>query len=95
MAALVTPNVPEAARLTGIPIEREEDMARAGNLLLDAGAGAALVKGGHLPGETVSDVLVAREGAFVLRAQRIDTRSTHGTGCTLASAIAAGISKKG
>jgi hydroxymethylpyrimidine/phosphomethylpyrimidine kinase len=93
MAALVTPNVPEAARLTGMEIANEDDMARAGARLLDLGARAALVKGGHLPGETVSDVLVTPEGAFVLQAPRIETRSTHGTGCTLASAIAAGLAQ--
>ena len=92
LAALVTPNAPEAARLTGVTVETEDDLARAG-ARLDFGARAALVKGGHLAGETVTDALVTRDGVYLFRAPRIETRSTHGTGCTLASAIAAGIAQ--
>jgi hydroxymethylpyrimidine/phosphomethylpyrimidine kinase len=94
MAALVTPNVPEATALTGVVIEREADLERAAERLLLAGASAALVKGGHLAGEKVVDVLrTADGGAFRFESARLATRSTHGTGCTLASAIATGIAE--
>ncbi len=89
LADLVTPNAPEAAALAGIPVLCEADLVRAGELLLEKGARAALVKGGHLPGDEVVDALVTREGHQLFRAQRIESRHTHGTGCTLASAVAA------
>lgn len=88
-AALVTPNAPEAARLTGHDVDDLEDQHRAAEALVEAGAGAALVKGGHVGGDVIRDVLVWRGGSRVFEAPRIDTRHTHGTGCTLASAIAA------
>jgi hydroxymethylpyrimidine/phosphomethylpyrimidine kinase len=91
LASLITPNAPEAMRLTGMAIEDEDDLARAGAQLLNLGVRAALVKGGHLPGATVSDALVTEAGVYMFRAERIDTRSTHGTGCTLASAVAASL----
>ncbi len=93
LAALVTPNADEAAALTGLAMRGEEDLAAAGALLMKAGAKAALVKGGHLPGAIVSDALVTRDGAHFFRNPRIETTSTHGTGCTLASAVATGIAK--
>jgi len=93
LASLVTPNVPEAARLTGLPIETPADCAQAGQSLLATGTQAALVKGGHLEGETVTDVLVSRTGAQRLTAPRLNTTSTHGTGCTLATAIAVGLAQ--
>ena len=92
-AALITPNAPEAAALTGIEIGDVEDQKRAAEALLRLGAGAALVKGGHIPGPWVHDVLASRRGMKVFSSQRIETRATHGTGCTLASAIAAGIAQ--
>jgi hydroxymethylpyrimidine/phosphomethylpyrimidine kinase len=94
LSALVTPNAPEAAALTGIEIENETDLARAADALLLRGPAAVLVKGGHLVGETVVDVLrTADGGSFRFESPRLVTRSTHGTGCTLASAIAAGIAE--
>jgi hydroxymethylpyrimidine/phosphomethylpyrimidine kinase len=89
LATLVTPNLDEAALLVGRPLRSEADMEAAGRELLDRGARAVLVKGGHLPGEKVSDLLLVR-GADPqwLRAPRIATPNTHGTGCTLSSAIA-------
>ena len=93
MATLITPNVPEAARLTGLPIETVADCAQAGQSLLATGAQSVLVKGGHLEGETVVDVLVSRTGAQRLTAPRLNTTSTHGTGCTLATAIAVGLAQ--
>jgi hydroxymethylpyrimidine/phosphomethylpyrimidine kinase len=93
-AALVTPNVPEAEALTGLKITDEDGLARAAERLLLRGPSAVLVKGGHLPGETVIDVLATADGArHRFESRRIATRSTHGTGCTLASGIAAGIAE--
>ena len=88
-AAVVTPNLDEAALLVGRPLASEADMEAAARQLLEMGANAALVKGGHLAGDTVSDLLLAR-GAQPLwmRAPRIASGNTHGTGCTLSSAIA-------
>jgi hydroxymethylpyrimidine/phosphomethylpyrimidine kinase len=94
MAALVTPNVPEAERLSGVRIESVTDLGRAAERLLLLGPSAVLVKGGHLPGEIVVDVLRTADGGEVrFESPRIDTRSTHGTGCTLSSAIALGIAE--
>lgn len=93
LAALVTPNAGEAARLTGLTIETSGGLVAAGQALIQRGATAALVKGGHLEGETVEDALVTLEGARVFRNPRIETTSTHGTGCTLASAVATGIAQ--
>lgn len=94
LATLVTPNVPEAQHLTGLPIEAASDCAQAGQSLLATGASAVLVKGGHLQGETVTDVLVSKAGAQRLTAPRLKTTSTHGTGCTLATAIATGLAER-
>ncbi|HEY7026526.1 MAG TPA: bifunctional hydroxymethylpyrimidine kinase/phosphomethylpyrimidine kinase [Gemmatimonadales bacterium] len=91
LATLVTPNLDEAAVLTGIDPRDPESMERAGQRLLELGAGAALVKGGHLAGDEVSDVLVTSGGVRTYRHPRITTRSTHGTGCTLSAAITAGL----
>jgi hydroxymethylpyrimidine/phosphomethylpyrimidine kinase len=92
-ASLVTPNVPEAEALTGLAIADLDAMKRAAERLVAMGARAALVKGGHLPGTTVSDVLLGADGLHVLEGERIATRHTHGTGCTLASAIATGLAQ--
>jgi hydroxymethylpyrimidine/phosphomethylpyrimidine kinase len=90
LATLVTPNLGEAARLTGLAVTDPGTMARAGERLLEMGAAAALVKGGHLAGEELVDVLITRDGARELRHRRI-ARQTHGTGCTLSAAITAGL----
>ena len=89
-ALLVTPNLDEAAMLVGRPLHTEADMADAAQQLLDMGARAVLLKGGHRPGDTVADLLL-QPGTPPqwLRAPRIATTNTHGTGCTLSSAIAA------
>jgi len=86
---LVTPNVPEAELLTGLKIDDVDDLTKAGDALLTRGVYAALMKGGHLDGKSVVDVLVSEEGANIMSGPRIRTRHTHGTGCTLASAVAA------
>ena len=93
LATVLTPNIPEAEALTGLAIADTDDMETAGLRLLDLGARAAFVKGGHMPGEMVHDVLVSAEGSEVFIAPRTETAHTHGTGCTLASAIAAGIAQ--
>ena len=92
-ATLLTPNAPEAEALTGLPAETTDDLRRAGEALLEAGARAVLMKGGHVPGERVVDVLMTPDGETVFEGERIDTRHTHGTGCTLASACATGLAQ--
>ena len=92
-AALVTPNAPEAAVLTGVTIANTDDLRTAGERLLTSGVRAVLMKGGHVPGDSVIDLLMTPAGETVLEGPRIDTRHTHGTGCTLASACAAGLAQ--
>ena len=93
-AALLTPNIPEATALSGVPIVSVDDMGRAADVLLALGAGAVLMKGGHLPGDRVTDLLRTADGEqFSFENERVETRNTHGTGCTLASAIAAGVAE--
>ncbi|OZC02236.1 bifunctional hydroxymethylpyrimidine kinase/phosphomethylpyrimidine kinase [Rubricoccus marinus] len=90
LATILTPNTHEAEALLGWPVRTLEDARRAAAELREAGAGAVLVKGGHLEGEQDAvDVLADDAGERLYRAERIETTSTHGTGCTLASAIAA------
>jgi len=92
-ADLLTPNLPEAAALLGrAEAETDADMQDQGAQLREMGARAVLMKGGHGQGETCTDWLVADE-PIRLDAPRIATRNTHGTGCTLSSAIAAGLAK--
>ena len=93
LAALLTPNAPEAEALTGIAIADTDDLRRAGERLLTMGARAVLMKGGHVPGESVIDLLMTPDGETLFEGARIDTRHTHGTGCTLASASAAGLAQ--
>jgi len=90
LSALITPNLHEAAILTGRELRTLEDMSRAARTLVERGAGAALVKGGHLLGDAI-DVLWDGETERVWRRPRVDTRHTHGTGCTLSAAAAAGL----
>ena len=87
-STLVTPNVDEAEVLTGRKVTDPESAAAAGEDLVDIGADAALVKGGHLEGEDVVDVLVTGDTVETLRHARVDTAATHGSGCTLSSAVA-------
>ena len=93
LATLVTPNLDEAEILAREPIETVEHMERAAHALVRMGAQAALIKGGHLPGDDVVDVLAVsgRGEVHTFRRRRIDSTSTHGTGCTLSSAITAGL----
>jgi hydroxymethylpyrimidine kinase/phosphomethylpyrimidine kinase len=87
-STLVTPNVDEAEVLTGIEVTDPESATAAGEALVDMGADAALLKGGHLEGEDAVDVLVTGDTVETLRHARVDTAATHGSGCTLSSAIA-------
>ncbi len=92
-SAVVTPNLAEAAALTGREVATLADMEAAGRALVAMGAKAALVKGGHLAGTMVVDVLVMGKGSKRFESKRIETRQTHGTGCTLASAIACSLAQ--
>jgi hydroxymethylpyrimidine/phosphomethylpyrimidine kinase len=90
-AHVVTPNVPEAEVLSGLTIRSIDDMRTAGERILALGPRVVLVKGGHLAGPESIDVACTRHDTFELKTARVDTRHTHGTGCTLSSAIAANL----
>ncbi|QEV54915.1 bifunctional hydroxymethylpyrimidine kinase/phosphomethylpyrimidine kinase [Streptomyces platensis] len=97
-ATVATPNLDEVAQLTGVRVEGEADMRRAAAAILDFGPRWALIKGGHLtvgdgPGDSAVDLLTDGTEEHWLRAPRHDNRHTHGTGCTLASALAAQLAK--
>ncbi len=92
-ATVLTPNIPEAEALSGMKISTSEAMQQAGERLLAKGARAVLIKGGRLQGEWVPDLLISPEGVECFERPRLDTIHTHGTGCTLASAIAAGLAQ--
>ena len=93
-ASLITPNLPEAAALLGEPVASDEAaIVRQGQRLLQLGCPAVLVKGGHAQDSESIDYLVSSHGALALPAPRIATGNTHGTGCSLSSAIAAGLAK--
>ncbi len=87
LATVVTPNLPEVAQLTGVVVEHEDDLRRGADAVLELGPRWVLVKGGHLPGDAV-DLLTDGSTELLLRGPRLDNRHTHGTGCTLASALA-------
>ncbi|MHB8467846.1 MAG: bifunctional hydroxymethylpyrimidine kinase/phosphomethylpyrimidine kinase, partial [Acidimicrobiales bacterium] len=90
LARVVTPNLSEAAALTGLGVHDRASMDAAAHALVELGCSAALVTGGHLPGGEVVDCLLERAGAAVwIGGPRIDTRDTHGTGCVLSAAVAA------
>ena len=94
LARVVTPNIPEAEALSGLKIENAGDAQRAARVIMALGPKAVLIKGGHLGGAGITDVLVqGEETAEAFEGPRIDTPHTHGTGCTLASAIAVGIAQ--
>lgn len=93
LAAVLTPNAPEAAALTGIEVTDEASQQAAGEALRGRGARAVLVKGGHIDGPRIVDLLVTGDGVVRFESPRIDTPHTHGTGCTLASSIAAGLAQ--
>lgn len=92
-AAIITPNLPEAEVLTGRSITSEADMAASAESLMSLGADAVLLKGGHLEGDTITDLLITKDSIERFTNPRIESTSTHGTGCTLASAVAVGLAQ--
>ena len=92
LADIVTPNLHEAALLTNLAVVSVDDMRAAAERILSYGAGAVLIKGGHLRGDPV-DLLVSPGGERIWRRPRIESRHIHGTGCTLAAAITAGLAR--
>ncbi len=93
-AAVITPNVREAEALSGCSIRSPDDLAAAAHALSALGPAAVLLKGGHLPGDLITDWLVWRDGAEAFTTPRAASRNTHGAGCTLASAIATGLAQE-
>lgn len=92
-ADLLTPNAPEAEALTGVAVTDLDSQRQAAEALLAMGARAVLLKGGHIPGPQVVDLLATPGGETLLEGPRLDTANTHGTGCTLASACATGLAR--
>ncbi len=90
-ATIITPNLPEAGKLTGLPVATEAERLAAGRALLAMGAGAVLIKGGHDQADMITDLLLHPGGVEHIRRRRLPGRNTHGTGCTLAAAIATGL----
>jgi len=96
LASIVTPNLPEAAALLNQPVAADWPMMEGtANQLLELGCPAVLLKGGHLGGASSPDLLLSRDGAWRFEAARIETANTHGTGCTLSSAIGAALPQVG
>ena len=93
MATLVTPNLPEAGGLAGFEVETKDDMAKAAAAILERGAGAVLVKGGHLEGAAADDLFADHNHEEWLSAVRVETAHTHGTGCVLSAAITAHLAR--
>lgn len=91
-AYLLTPNIPEAEAITGITLSDESDCMKAARLIYSMGAGNVMIKGGHGTGEA-KDILFDGESYYTFSTQRINTKNTHGTGCTLSSAIASNLAK--
>jgi hydroxymethylpyrimidine/phosphomethylpyrimidine kinase len=94
LAAVVTPNIPEAEALTGITISNVKDMMVAAEHLARLGSASVLLKGGHLSGDTLTDILFDNGSVTRWDDTRINTAHTHGTGCTLASAVATGLAQE-
>lgn len=92
-ATLLTPNLPETARLTGMPVETPVQRLAAGQRLLAMGAHAVLIKGGHGPEAELTDLLITPEQVMAITLPRIESRHTHGTGCTLSASIATGLAQ--
>jgi hydroxymethylpyrimidine/phosphomethylpyrimidine kinase len=92
-ATVLTPNIPEAELLTGMTIQDIDGMRHASEMLLSLGAQAVLLKGGHMAGDVLTDLLATEHGIETFESPRLHTRHTHGTGCTLASALACGLAQ--
>lgn len=93
LATVITPNIPEASDLTGVKINTREDMMLAAKEILNMGTKSVMLKGGHLLTETSDDLFLSAKETEFLEAKRIDTKNTHGTGCTLSAAITSYIAK--
>jgi len=91
---LVTPNIPEAEVLTGYSISNKEDMIKAAKKIINMGAKNVLLKGGHLKNKMIFDILVSKKSINIFSKKKIKTKNTHGTGCTLSSALATCLSQK-
>ena len=87
IATLVTPNIPETEILTGVKIRNKYDMILAGNKLIQYGAQNVLIKGGHLKTPSVEDIFISKSDYKIFKSSRYKTKNTHGTGCTLSTAI--------
>ena len=94
LADLITPNIPEAEMLTGCSIANKEDMIQAAKKILSMGSKNVLLKGGHLKNKMIFDILVTKKRIEIFSKKKIRTRNTHGTGCTLSSALATCLSQK-
>ena len=94
LSNLVTPNIPEAETLTGYSISNKEDMIKAAKKILNMGSKNVLLKGGHLKSKMICDILATKKGIKVFSKRKIKTKNTHGTGCTLSSALATCLSQK-
>jgi hydroxymethylpyrimidine/phosphomethylpyrimidine kinase len=93
-ASLITPNLPEAAALLDeTPADTDEAISAQGRRLLGLGCPAVLIKGGHGQGADSTDYLITADACIALASPRVDTKNTHGTGCSLSSAVAAGLAK--
>lgn len=91
LATVITPNIPEAERITGIKIRTAVDFEKAARIMIDLGPRFVLIKGGHLDGEIARDYLFDGRGVETFESDRIETTSTHGTGCILAASITANL----
>jgi hydroxymethylpyrimidine/phosphomethylpyrimidine kinase len=89
---LITPNIPEAELLTSTKINSIEDMIKAGQILINLGAKNVLIKGGHLKSNQLNDILLNKKIIKIFKSKKYKSKNTHGTGCTLSSAIAANLS---
>jgi len=94
LSSLVTPNIPEAKALTGYSISNKGDMIKAAKKILNMGSKNVLLKGGHLKSKMICDILATKKGIKVFSKRKIKTKNTHGTGCTLSSALATCLSQK-
>ncbi len=90
---VLTPNIPEAEILTGMKINNLTDMKTAGKKIIDLGASFVVLKGGHMNKPIMSDILIGEEILDQIETKKIETKNTHGTGCTMASALTAGLAK--
>lgn len=93
LATVLTPNLPEAEALSGMTIRTPADMRHAAQAMITLGCQAVLLKGGHLDSDTIVDILATQDGIKTYESPRIASKATHGTGCTLASAIATGLAQ--